>query len=426
MNLHDVLKEIMENYIDESKRKKSKSSSKGKKSESSFAGNRLAKNIRSNYINSLNDLISEKDGFSVKGSAGQGNWARIPWLGIFDKKLANEGPQRGFYLVYLFSEDMEKVYLSLNQGYTFLKTEYKKYAMGIIKIVSNYFQKELLENTEPKLLTHIDLLNDHSNHRLGKAYEKGNIFAIEYKASSLPDNEKLVEDLLEMINIYGNLNDLIEDGIKDDNVVNGIVEKILKNQNPSVGKQEQYPDKYPLKNIDSLVDSVEKAIQENKLSLNKVDIERFKVSATKKAKRNVSPKPKRKRDYIAEAAENSKIGSLGEKIVLENEKKRLKKSKNKVIHVSESDDSKGYDIESVDNNGKPIYIEVKATTGPWDTPFYISQNEIDVSKEKGKQYVLKRLYNIKKSKADFYEIKGPLENSGKINLEKVNYIAKLK
>lgn len=171
---------------------------------------------------------------------------------------------------------------------------------------------------------------------------------------------------------------------------------------------------------------LKKKCKKKGVSLKEVDIEKLKASTTKKAKKDVSLKPKRKRDYIAEAARNSKIGSLGEKMVLEDEKSRLKKNKNKVVHVSETDDSKGYDIESVDNNGNPIYIEVKATTGPWDTPFYISQNEIDVSKMKGKQYVLKRLYNIKKSKADFYEIRGPLEDSEKIDLEVVNYIAKLK
>ncbi|MCO6524642.1 MAG: DUF3578 domain-containing protein [Candidatus Schmidhempelia sp.] len=414
MNLHDVLKEIMTNYIKES-------------TENPFKGNSLAKNIRSNFKNCFNEnhSISENKDFFIKGSAGQSQWAKIPWLGIFNKKIA-KGPKQGFYLVYLFSEDMEKVYLSLNQGYTYFQTEYKKYALRNIQMVSAYFQKELLKNKKSKLLEHIDLRKNQSNHTLGKGYEKGNIFAIEYQVSSLPDNEELVTDLSEMISIYKKLNDLIEDGIKDDSVVNEIVENILENRNTSVGRQEQYPDKYLTKNIDNLVDSAEKEMQKNGVSLKEVDIEKLKASTTKKAKKDVSLKPKRKRDYIAEAARNSKIGSLGEKMVLEDEKSRLKKNKNKVVHVSETDDSKGYDIESVDNNGNPIYIEVKATTGPWDTPFYISQNEIDVSKMKGKQYVLKRLYNIKKSKADFYEIRGPLEDSEKIDLEVVNYIAKLK
>ncbi|WP_419513152.1 MrcB family domain-containing protein [Lactobacillus kimbladii] len=431
MNLHDVLNEIMTNYIKESTKESTEKSTKN-----SFNGNSLAENIRSSYLkcfkenDSKSEKISEKNGFFVKGSAGQGNWAKIPWLGIFNKNMA-KGPRQGFYLVYLFSEDMTKVYLSLNQGYTYFKKEYKKDALSYIEIISKYFQKNLLQYYESrglKLLTSIKLQSQVSRNTLGRGYQKGNILAIEYEKESLPENEVLLTDLSNMLDIYKKLDSIIKKGIKDDVVVKRIVEKILKNKEDTVKKQEKYLDNHLIQNNEKLVDSVEGKIQKKELNLKKVDINKLKISKVKRTKKNVHQKSKRKKDFITAEIIDSSIGSLGEKIVFEDERRRLKKNKNKVIHVSENDDSRGYDIESVDDKGNTIYIEVKATTGPWYTPFYISQNEIDISKKKGKQYILKRLYNINinKSKVDFFEIQGPLEDSKKINLEVVNYIAKLR
>ena len=342
-----------------------------------------------------------------------------------------KGPRQGFYLVYLFSEDMTKVYLSLNQGYTYFKKEYKKDALSYIEIISKYFQKNLLQYYESrglKLLTSIKLQSQVSRNTLGRGYQKGNILAIEYEKESLPENEVLLTDLSNMLDIYKKLDSIIKKGIKDDVVVKRIVEKILKNKEDTVKKQEKYLDNHLIQNNEKLVDSVEGKIQKKELNLKKVDINKLKISKVKRTKKNVHQKSKRKKDFITAEIIDSSIGSLGEKIVFEDERRRLKKNKNKVIHVSENDDSRGYDIESVDDKGNTIYIEVKATTGPWYTPFYISQNEIDISKKKGKQYILKRLYNINinKSKVDFFEIQGPLEDSKKINFEVVNYIAKLR
>lgn len=429
MNLHDVLNEIMTNYIKESTKESTEESTKN-----SFNGNSLAENIRSSYLkcfkenDSISEKISEKNGFFVKGSAGQGNWAKIPWLGIFDKNMA-KGPRQGFYLVYLFSEDMTKVYLSLNQGYTYFKKEYKKDALSYIEIISKYFQKNLLqycESKELKLLKSIKLQSQESRNTLGRGYQKGNIFAIEYKKGSLPENKVLLTDLLNMLGIYKKLDSIIKKGIKDNVVVKRIVEKILKNKEDTVKKQEKYLDNHLIQNNEKLVDSVEGKIQKKELKLKKVEINELKISKVKRTKKNVHQKSKRKKDFITEEIIDSSIGSLGEKIVIEDERRRLKKNKNKVIHVSENDDSRGYDIESVDDKGNTIYIEVKATTGPWYTPFYISRNELDMSKKKGKQYILKRLYNINKPEVDFFEIQGPLDDSKKINFEVVNYIAKLR
>ncbi|WP_445300041.1 MrcB family domain-containing protein [Microcoleus sp. AT3-A2] len=53
--------------------------------------------------------------YSVKASAGNGSWAKVPWIAIFNK-LVTESVQSGFYCVYLFRAEFSGVYLSLNQG----------------------------------------------------------------------------------------------------------------------------------------------------------------------------------------------------------------------------------------------------------------------------------------------------------------------
>ena len=45
--------------------------------------------------------------------------------------------------------------------------------------------------------------------------------------------------------------------------------------------------------------------------------------------------------------------------------------------VSETDDTCGYDIVVTEiDDQEPMYIEVKTTEGNWDTPFFMSENEV--------------------------------------------------
>ena len=80
--------------------------------------------IRNEAPEEIKGILDDKN-YLVKGSPGMGNWAQLPWIAIFNPNITN-GAHSGYYIVYLFREDMEGVYISLNQGVT----EYKK-NMGI-------------------------------------------------------------------------------------------------------------------------------------------------------------------------------------------------------------------------------------------------------------------------------------------------------
>jgi len=98
------------------------------------------------------------------------------------------------------------------------------------------------------------------------------------------------------------------------------------------------------------------------------------------------------------------IGDLGEKYVYEREIRKLIAAKREdlaecVNAEIAKDHNNGYDILSYTETGEELHIEVKATPGALDTPFYISKNEWDRAiefKEQGKLYELHRVYNVGK------------------------------
>ena len=85
-----------------------------------FRGHPIAKSIRKEIAEELKKIVP---GYLIKGSSGQGRWATIPRIAIMDSEVTNT-TQRGFYIVYLFNENLEGVYLSLNQGVTEISDKY--------------------------------------------------------------------------------------------------------------------------------------------------------------------------------------------------------------------------------------------------------------------------------------------------------------
>lgn len=60
----------------------------------------------------INETLIDNNNYKV-ASAGIGYWTEIPWIDVFDREIT-ESAQKGYYVVYLFREDMSGVYLSLD------------------------------------------------------------------------------------------------------------------------------------------------------------------------------------------------------------------------------------------------------------------------------------------------------------------------
>ena len=99
-------------------------------------------------------------------------------------------------------------------------------------------------------------------------------------------------------------------------------------------------------------------------------------------------------DYEKQARELKNLGDSGEDLVIRCEVNFLiaKGCTENAKKVKKVEDGKGYDIISWDENGRPIYIEVKTTKGDIHTPFYLSRNELEFAKLHPDNYRIYRLY----------------------------------
>lgn len=121
-----------------------------------------------------------------------------------------------------------------------------------------------------------------------------------------------------------------------------------------------------------------------------------------------------KRDYIAREARNTTLGLAGEEFVVRFEHWRLNqlgqpKLADRVEHVSQTQgDGLGYDVRSFDADGKERFIEVKTTAFSKETPFFVTRNELDFSKDASDHFVLCRLFEFRQNPR-LFALKGALD-----------------
>jgi hypothetical protein len=196
----------------------------------------------------------------------------------------------------------------------------------------------------------------------------------------------------------------------------------------------------PLPNFqDALVDAVEARLDPEVERLNytpppspaEIDTENIFVApppASSIPQGRLIARVARKFDAAARDAANRALGLAGESFVVEIERKRLNSAgradlATKVAWVSrERGDGLGYDIESFDEDGSSIVIEVKTTRGGIRTPFFLSENERRVAAERCDAYRLYRVFGHGNGRK-VYRLHGPLEHA--LSLEPTIYRARV-
>ncbi len=127
-------------------------------------------------------------------------------------------------------------------------------------------------------------------------------------------------------------------------------------------------------------------------------------------------KYKVKANYLAREASNAALGSAGEHFIINYEHARLiylgkENLADRIERISETEgDQAGFDILSFEETGKDRYIEVKTTKYGKQTPFFISSNELDFSKQNSERYHLYRLFQFRKE-PKLFTLQGYLENN---------------
>lgn len=131
-------------------------------------------------------------------------------------------------------------------------------------------------------------------------------------------------------------------------------------------------------------------------------------------------------DFEEKNRYNKRIGDRGELIVLKAEMDKLKQCKKELVekikHISNENDSAGYDILSFDELGNEIYIEVKSTKAkPGDANFYLTANELERAKG-DMNYWLYIVFEADTDNPKIWKINNPFEkNKDEINLIPISY-----
>ena len=141
------------------------------------------------------------------------------------------------------------------------------------------------------------------------------------------------------------------------------------------------------------------------------------------------PEPRgRKVDYGLLQEESKRVGDRGEEFVVNFEKTTLEKEGRAdlaadVLWVArEVGDGTGYDIRSFSLDGRPRYIEVKATKLGALTPFYITSAELDFARRHQGEYAIYRVFDIDGDAPEFYVLEGDLDKV--LAVEPVTYRAR--
>lgn len=130
-----------------------------------------------------------------------------------------------------------------------------------------------------------------------------------------------------------------------------------------------------------------------------------------------------------EKKENKDLGDRGELFVLLYEKQKLQMlglpnlARNVTWASKEMGDGLGFDIISFDEDQNKIFIEVKTTNHGKNTDFFITSNELSVSKELSDKYYIYRVYEFSDN-PKIIRIVAPFEK--KFNLIPINYRAQFK
>jgi 5-methylcytosine-specific restriction protein A len=144
-----------------------------------------------------NALEISRDEYHIKGSVGNGKWAEIPWFAIMHKGITTS-TQTGYYIVGLFSKDLQTMYIALGLGWTQFQEQYGS-KVGREKI-SEYAAKlaELLPNHDDYNQTPLDLGAASSR---AKGYEVSNAIWKSLDIGSL-DEDNLIYELKSLVGDY--------------------------------------------------------------------------------------------------------------------------------------------------------------------------------------------------------------------------------
>jgi Protein NO VEIN, C-terminal len=133
-------------------------------------------------------------------------------------------------------------------------------------------------------------------------------------------------------------------------------------------------------------------------------------------------------NYLLLEARNSALGRAGEEFVLNFERARLStegkdRLAGRVEQVSVTrGDQEGFDVLSFTDDRTERWIEVKTTRFGAYTPFYVSRNELDVSRGRPDRYHLYRVFSFRE-RPQLFTMAGAVDRT--CDLDPSQYVARV-
>ncbi len=179
-----------------------------------FTNHPLADFIRDDFSRGITDAVgAEKSIYISKASPGMSKWADVPWGALFNP-IVTRTAQSGFYIVYLFSKGGSRIYLSLMQGGTEVRNEFKAKGdyLKVLRVRSAVLRAKLREFYVhfPDVTVSLD-----SNADRPEFYEAAHVLGKHYVLNDgLPSQSELERDLKLMCDAYREL--IFRGGIESD------------------------------------------------------------------------------------------------------------------------------------------------------------------------------------------------------------------
>ena len=365
------------------------------------ASHLIHKLILDEIPHSLKDWTPSSQEFKFQGSDGQGNILSAPWVAVFNRNIT-ESATKGYYIVYLLSEDLQRLVLEVGFGATQFEKRFgrgKKFYEAVdsavvnMRLNSNHLQVDCLVNSSARTNKEKVHLDSSGDFRL-KAYEHCAIYSLTYQTSSLPSDEDLKRDYLEYLSLY-------------DRMANSLLLAEV--------------DDYVLETVE-----LPKTIE----ALETIDfIIRPKKRATKVSDGSRGGGYRRSK-------KSDKVGRLGEEFIYEYEKERLISNgfpdlAAKVIFHREDvlNRTPGWDITSYFEDGSPKLIEVKSSEGDVINDIILTRNEWDKAQDTdlANSYFIYLVTNItNKPKIEILKNPANYVNDGKLAISVESYSLSLR
>jgi hypothetical protein len=284
----------------------------------------------------IQSWVSNSSKYKFRGSDGQGNILRTPWFATLNLEITDSATE-GYYLVYLISADFKTLTLAIAFGAKQFENHYGRgkamfaaldSAVVSMRLNSEHLLGSTLKITRKRTNSSELVLNDANDFQL-KAYEKCAIYSLSYDVEDLPTEDEMKLDYLEYLKLYDRMS-----------------ESLL------------------LADVDSYVyESIEEVQVVNEVSFEEFHPKIFKKRVAKKDSTSTSAS-------YRHSKKSDKVGKLGEKIVVDFEKKKLiaagrKDLADRVIWHRDFAENRtpGWDVTSFNKDGKSIFIEVKSSEG---------------------------------------------------------------